>query len=742
MSGQVEVSNRGLKRILERTIGENRASWSDKLDDALWAFRTAFKTPIGCTPCKLVYEKACHLPIELEHKAYWALKHCNFDLKTAGDHRKVQMNKLNELCDQAYENSLIYKEKTKKIHDSKIKNHAYRPRQLVYNKLELVEYALKSNIGFQFSWNQGNDHVAKIMGYGDYQIGNVTISRVYYVEGLGQNLFFIGQFCDSDLEVAFRQHTCFIRNLEGLVRGLPKLKFEKDHLCSACAMEKSKKKPHKPKFEDTNQEKLYLLHMNLYGPMRIKNGVVERHNRTLIETAYTMLIYAKALLFLWAEAVATACYTHNRSIVRLRHGKTPYELLHDKLPDLSFFNVFGALCYPTNDSEKLGKLHPKADIDHLAPKVITRIAEVVGPEPAASFGSTSTTTVDQDAPSPSSSQTAPDTQSPIIPNNVKEDNHDLDIAHMNNDLFFGIPIPEAPSDQSLSTNIIHTIVHPDALTQSCWIEAMQEKLNEFERLEVWELIPRPDEVMVITLKWLYKVKLDELGGILKNKARLVARGYRQEEGIDFEESFAPVARLETLTILLAFSAHMNMVVYQMDVKTAFLNGLQISQSPRGIFINQSKYACESLKKYGFECCDPVATPMVEKSKLDEDKKGNPLIRHTIVARPTEKHLHAVKRIFWYLRGTVNQGLWYPKDSSIALTAFVDADHAGCQDTRRSTSGSLQFLGDKLISRSKHIDIKYHFIKEHVENGVIDLYFVNTEYQLADIFTKALGRERI
>ncbi|GJR59791.1 reverse transcriptase domain-containing protein [Tanacetum coccineum] len=116
-SGQVEVSNRGLK-----TVGENRASLSDKLDDALWAFRTAFKTPIGCTPYKLVYGKACHLPIELEHKAYWALKHCNFDLKFTGDHQKVQMNELNELRDQAYENSLIYKEKTKKIHDSKIKN--------------------------------------------------------------------------------------------------------------------------------------------------------------------------------------------------------------------------------------------------------------------------------------------------------------------------------------------------------------------------------------------------------------------------------------------------------------------------------------------------------------------------------------------------------------------------------------------------------------------------------------------
>nr|GEY81152.1 reverse transcriptase domain-containing protein [Tanacetum cinerariifolium] len=125
MSGQVEVSNRGMKRILERTIGENHASWSDKLDDVLWAFRTAFKTPIGCTPYKLVYGKSCHLPIELEHKAYWALKHVNFDLKTAGDHRKLQLNKLNELHDQAYDNYLIYRERTKNFYDSKIKNRIF-----------------------------------------------------------------------------------------------------------------------------------------------------------------------------------------------------------------------------------------------------------------------------------------------------------------------------------------------------------------------------------------------------------------------------------------------------------------------------------------------------------------------------------------------------------------------------------------------------------------------------------------
>nr|GEX68978.1 reverse transcriptase domain-containing protein [Tanacetum cinerariifolium] len=145
---QVEVSNLGLKRIVERTIRENRASWSDKLDDALWAFRTTFKTPIGCTHYKLVYEKAYHLPIELEHKAYWALKHCNFDLKTAGDHRKVQLNELNELHDQVYENSLIYKEKTKKIHDSKIKDRVFNvgDRVLLFNsRLKIFSGKLKTH---------------------------------------------------------------------------------------------------------------------------------------------------------------------------------------------------------------------------------------------------------------------------------------------------------------------------------------------------------------------------------------------------------------------------------------------------------------------------------------------------------------------------------------------------------------------------------------------------------------------
>ncbi|GKA53690.1 retrovirus-related pol polyprotein from transposon TNT 1-94 [Tanacetum coccineum] len=379
-------------------------------------------------------------------------------------------------------------------------------------------------------------------------------------------------------------------------------------------------------------------------------------------------------------------------------------------------------------------LNPSPSVDHPSPKVVALINEVIALVFADSTGSPLSTTVDQDAPSLSNSQTTPETEPHVIPNDVEEDNHDIEVAHMGNDLYFGVPIPEIPSDQSLSSDSIHTIVHPD------------------------------HQISKHNSKWTKNPPLENIIGELArpvstrlqlHEQALLSRGYRQEEGIDFEESFAPVARLEAIRIFLAFAAHMNMVVYQMDVKTTFLNG------------NLRE------KKYGFDSCDPVDTPMVEKSKLDEDTEGK-------AARPTENHLHAVKRIFQYLRGTVNRGLWYPKDSSIALTAFADADHAGCQNTRPSTEAEYiamygccaqilwmrpqltdYGLGFNKIpmyrdnknaialccnnvqhSRSKHIDIKFHFIKEHVENGVIELYFVNTEYQLADILTKPLARERI
>nr|GFA37918.1 integrase, catalytic region, zinc finger, CCHC-type, peptidase aspartic, catalytic [Tanacetum cinerariifolium] len=467
--------------------------------------------------------------------------------------------------------TLVYSRKTKAANKKVPVRNSTITKSLVANKMEPNNSWGSSSSNVPSSLiDCRNDHVAKIMGYGDYQIRIVIISRVYYVEGLGHNLFSVRQFCDSDLEVAFRQHTCFIRNLDGvdlltgsrgnnlytlslqymmasspicllskasktksrlwhrrlshlnfgainhlarqgLVRGLLKLKFEKEHLCSACAMGKSTKKTHKPKSKDTNQEKLYLLHIDLCGLMRVESVNEKKRNRTLIEAARTMLIYSQALLFLWAEAVATACFTQNRSIIRLRRGKTPYELMHSKLTDLSFFHVFGALCYPTNDSENLGPalnemtpgtissglvhksspstsyvpplrndwyllfqlmfdelLNPLPSVVTQAPKVIAPIAEVIPPVQVDSTDLPLSTTVDQDALSLSKSHPTTEIQSSVIPQDVGDNNLDMEVANMGNDPLFGVPIPET---------------YKEALTQSCWIEAMQEELNEFERPE-------------------------------------------------------------------------------------------------------------------------------------------------------------------------------------------------------------------------------------------------------------------
>nr|GEU52587.1 integrase, catalytic region, zinc finger, CCHC-type, peptidase aspartic, catalytic [Tanacetum cinerariifolium] len=685
----------------------------------------------------------------------------------------------------------------------------------------------------------GNDHFGAIMGYGDYVIGDSVIFWVYYVEGLRHNLFSIRQFYDSDLEVVFRKHSCYVRDTNGvglikgsrgsnlytisvedmmksspicllskasknkswlwhrrlnhlnfgtindiarkdLVRGLPRLKFEKDHLCSTCQLGKSKKHTHKPKTENTNLEVLNTLHMDLCDLMRVQNingkkyilviiddyfrtpqqnGVVKRRNCTLVEAARTMLIFSKALMFLWAEAVATACYTHNRSLIHTRHHKTPYELVHNKKPDLTFFEVFGALCYPTNDIKDLGNLQSTADTGifvgyapsrkgyriynkrtrrimdtihvqfdgltelmapmHLStgptPNLITpgqissglpmfdeyleppRVERAVLPTqavqaPVNSTGTPSSTTIDKDAPSSSISSSSSALQSHSLHQGVADVTNYME-DHTN-----------TPVDNPPFVNVFAPEPHSKASSSG-------------------DTIPQPDCVMIIALKWIYKFKLDEYGDVLKKKVWLVANGYRQEEGIDFEEAFAP--------------------------------------------------------KFGMDLCDSVETPMVDRLKLDEDPSGIPV---------DQNHFRSMVGFLMYLT------------ASRPDLVFVVCMCA------RSTFGSAQFLGDKLVSWSskkqkstvistteaeyiamygccaqilwmrsqltdygfdfnkiplyfdnrsaialcsnnvqhswsKHIDIHHHFIREQVERGVVELYFVTTDYQLADIFSKALPRQR-
>nr|GFC02716.1 retrovirus-related Pol polyprotein from transposon TNT 1-94 [Tanacetum cinerariifolium] len=287
----------------------------------------------------------------------------------------------------------------------------------------------------------------------------------------------------------------------------------------------------------------------------------------------TMLIYAQAPLFLWAKAVATACFTQNRSIIRLRHGKTPYELLQSKLPDLSFFHVFGALCYPTNDSENLGKLQQKADIGIFigyAPKKkafriynrrTRRIVETIHVD----FDELTAMASEQSSSGPALNEITPRTLSSGLVQKTSPSTSYVPPSRNDWDLLFQPMFDELlnppPSVVNQAPEVIAP-VHADSTGSPSLTTVNQDAPSLSKSHTTTEI-----QSSVIP----QDVKLDELGGILKNKARLVARGYRQEEGIDFEESFAPVARLEAIRIFLAYAAHKNMVVYQMDVKTAFLN---------------------------------------------------------------------------------------------------------------------------------------------------------------------------
>ncbi|GKA32785.1 retrovirus-related pol polyprotein from transposon TNT 1-94 [Tanacetum coccineum] len=426
-----------------------------------------------------------------------------------------------------------------------------------------------------------NDHFGAIMGYGCYVIGDSVIFRhscyvldtdgVELIKGSrGSNLYTISvedMIKSSPIFLLSRASKnkswlwhCRLNHLnfgtiddlarKDLVRGLPRLKFEKDHLCSACQLRKSKKHSHTPKPENTNLEVLNTLHMDLCKPISV---------------------------------------------------------------------------------------------------------------PVNSAGTPSSTTIDQDAPSLSHSPSSLALQSPSLQQGIAAEStimEDNPFAPVDHDPFVNVFAPEPSFEASSSGDVIEPKNFKSAITEDCWFQATQDEIHEFDRLQVWELVPQPDCVIIIVLKWIYKVKLDEYSDVLKNKARLVAKGYRQEEGIDFEEYFSPVARIEAIRIFIANAASKNMTIYQMDVKTTFLNG--------------------ELKEEVYSA-------------------GHQRNKRALRSQPQRLNtLHV-----WML----------------------------CSDTLDEHS------------QSKHIDIRHHFNREQVEKGMVKLYFVMTDYQLADIFTKALPRER-
>nr|GEY86185.1 retrovirus-related Pol polyprotein from transposon TNT 1-94 [Tanacetum cinerariifolium] len=510
---------------------------------------------------------------------------------------------------------------------------------------------------------------------------NVMINRVYYVKGLNYNLFSVGQFCDANLEVAFRKSTCFVRDSKNLhvlleifrkdvVIALPKLKYVKDQLSSCCDLSKAKRSSFKSKAVPSTKGRLNLLHMDLCGPMRVASINRKKYilrTRLIVESIHIRFDEIK-------EVSETSVANDTSGLVPQRQMALDYDN-SDPVPqqqqnvsfpvDAMFHHnkswiFYSVLCtmnfhYSSWTSFKASANKTKTCID---PEMCMFAL----------------------------------TMSSAEPKNIKE-----------------------------------------AMANSAWIEAMQEELHQFDRLQVWELVDKPFGKMVIRLKWLWKNKKDEDQTVICYKARLVAKGYAQEEGINFEESFALVAHLEAVRIFVVYAAHKSFPIYQMNVKTTFLNGplkekalyglkqdpkawydellkfltskgftkgLQIHQSPRGIFINQAKYALEILHKHGM------------------DKGQSIEAKYVALSASCAYVIRMRTQLQNYGLNYNNIPLYCDSQSAIAIS---------CNPVQHS--------------RTKHIYTRYHFIKEHVENGIIELYFVRTEYQLADMFTKALTKNR-
>ncbi|KAJ9539388.1 hypothetical protein OSB04_032121 [Centaurea solstitialis] len=799
----------------------------------------------------------------------------------------------------------------------------------------------------------GNKTTGVIKGYGILINGKVSIKKVLYVEGLSHNLFSASQFCDGYNIVLFSIINCLIINSDGveifegrrfynlyvvdfpvidsskpvclfskatkgeswlwhrrfshqnfsdisklanggLVKGLPKLTFDRDSLCPACQMGNMKRSSHKSKTESSCQSPLEMLHMDLCGPMRIQSisgkkyilVMVDEYSRCYILnnrdnlgkfdkkadegyflgyslTSKTFRVYNKRTKMVMETVYVTFDETvsmtseHSSSGLEIHSQASP--TTSDSITDpnsseldLLFMDAFLDIC--ADNEDLILSRNPRVDI-HDVPEP----SSVNDSGPSENICSNSNSDEAIPVPSIEQSELTPDDQSEIpaiIDANDSQNNLD-DLAilpaqlkwtrahplyNVIGDVNDGVKTRSASANYCLYKSFLSKIEPKNvsqALDDSDWLLAMQEELLQFKRNKVYRLVPRPQDKSIIKTKWIFRNKKDESGLIVRNKARLVAKGYSQQEGIDYDETFAPVARIEAIRIFLAYAAHKNIKVFQMDVKSAFLNGvlheevyieqpegfvdpdfpdhvcildkalyglkqaprawyetltnhllskgfkrgtidttlflkkegddlllvqiyvddiifgstnpelctkfskimetefemsmmgelnfflgIQVKQNPEGIFINQSKYIKDMLKKFSMTDCSPIKTPMPTGNLLGPDlagKSDDQKIYRSMIgsllyltatrpdimfatcfcarfqANPKESHLAAVKRILRYLKGTPELGLWYPKDSSFELISFTDSDYGGCKLDRKSTSGSCQFLGDKLVS---------------------------------------------
>nr|GEW61631.1 copia protein [Tanacetum cinerariifolium] len=663
------------------------------------------------------------------------------------------------------------------IVDSGCSKHVTRNLKLLSNFVEQFMGTVKF----------GNDQLAPIFGYGDLVQGNVTIKWVYYVEGLNHNLFFVGQFCDADLEVTFRKSTCYIRDLKGndlltgsrgtylysitlqdtstpnpiclivkasssqawlwhrrllylnfdtvnllskydIVTGLPKLKFVKDHLCSSCELGKAKRKSFKTKNTPSSKRRLQILHMDLCGPMRVEsfngiehqtsvaqtpeqNGVVERRNRTLVEAARTMLSTAKVSLYFWAEAIATTCFTQNRSLVIPRHEKTPYHIINGRKPSVKFFYIFGSLCYIVRDGKNLDKMKEKSMFDEL----LNGTTQVV----SKSFAVTTTDAPNQRQQQHITSSTSTTVVADTPPLNIQT-------------------TPKTTSKHQIK----HQLLMP---MRTLFKQKPIKNIHKLKKKNI-NIFSAP------------KNKRDEENTVIHNKAHLVAKGNSQQEGYDFEESFALVARLEAVRLFVAYATHKSFSIDQMDVKTTFLNGplkeeVYVNQ-PDGFVdshhpdkVYRLKKALYGLKRAPRAWYDELSNFLVSIGFSKELSKKFEKLMHTKfeMSMMGELKFFLGIQIHQSSHGIfINQGKY--AQEILKKHGMTSCDNAGGdklvswssmkQDCTSMSSAEAKYISLSaccalvLWLRTQLTDYGFHFDKIHI-----------TEYQLADLFTKALPEDR-
>nr|GEV32496.1 hypothetical protein [Tanacetum cinerariifolium] len=693
---------------------------------------------------------------------------------------------------------------------------------------------------------------AVITGYEDVVIGSMTKKKVYYVEGLGHNLFSVGQFCDKDLEVAFQKFTCFVRNEDGvdlltgdrssnlytialnevasnsstcllekssslqswllhqrlsylnfatinnlvknnLVQDLPKMKFEKDHLCSACEQGKIHRKHHKSKMVVASNKPLYLLHMDLCEPMRVKRKSSNPSVSQISETLKKDLedLFQKFYDEYFDSSKIMKSSTTNVETSNVEIPSNEEKVFHESFESFQEESSSSSLNDDVQQSSEevrvpslntqsiTNNMIPNVDEANISHNVFNERLEDAYFDASTSFHDPSNVHTFYQ-PYPHEKKWTKDHPLHNISGNPKSSVRTR--GQLANSCLFSCLL-----SSTKPANVA------EALRDADWVSAMQDELDQFSRLKVWILVPRPKGKTIIKTKWIFKNKKDESRLVIQNKARLVAVGYSQQEGIDYDETFAPVAPIKAIRLFLAYAAHKNFTVFQMDVKTAFgilkeevyvgqppsfvskqypdyvyaldkalyglkqaprawydvllqflidsgfqkgstdttffikkkgkhimliqiyvddiifgstnlkyyrkfsdltvkrfemsmigemkfFLGLQVNQFSNGIFINESKYILDILKRFGIDNCDTVPTHMVEQAKLKLDLVRKP-VDYTDYQSMIGSLMYVTSSRPDIMFATC---LWYLKDSGFDLTAYSDADHAGCHLDRKNS----------------------------------------------------------